>query len=53
MLASPVDMDITSPEANIDEKGVDFEGGNWSHYHYTMAPCYDVHMTKSEKHNLA
>jgi hypothetical protein len=31
MLASPVDMDTTSPEANIDEKGVDFEGGATGH----------------------
>jgi hypothetical protein len=39
MLASPVDMDITSPEANIDEKGVDFEGGQLvtlSLYHGSM-----------------
>lgn len=26
-LASPVDRDITAPKANIDEKGVDFDGG--------------------------
>jgi hypothetical protein len=26
-LASPVERDITAPKANIDEKGVDFDGG--------------------------
>ena len=26
-LASPVDRAITAPKANIDEKGVDFDGG--------------------------